>query len=148
MLHLCMSPVQNRLRRFHLIEIGPIEVLDSIAFRANEMVVVHYIDVPAGSMIDMVNSLNQPILFERCNCPVNSIKGYCFEVLSNLIKHVFGCWVIRMFQQCPENHSSLVGYPESVFFADSLKVVHSLGPIGTVILHSRCNNLFWRIVPI
>lgn len=90
----------------------------------------------------MMNSLDQSVCFKGCDCPVNSIKGDRFEVLSYLGKHIFGSRVIRMFQEGFEYLGSLVRNSEPFSPACLLEIVNQHGCICAVAVHIRYNNLF------
>ena len=104
------------------------------------MMMIGDIYVKTSSVIDMINSFYQSVLFKCRYCSINSIKRYCLQVFSNPTKHVFGCRMVSMFQQGLKNLGSLMSYAEPSGFADFFKPIHHLGIINAAILHYSYNK--------
>ncbi len=106
------------------------------------MVMIRDIYVESGSVIEVVDSLYQAILFKGCYRPVDCIKGNRFQVLSYLIENFLRRWMICVFHQRFEYLSSLVSYSETPGFQVLFESVHHLCELNPVAFHNSCNNLF------
>lgn len=69
-------------------------------------------------MIEVVDLLNQPILLESRNSPIDRVKRYSLELFSDLLKNAFDGRVAGMVQECLEDLDPLVGNPEPFGPAD------------------------------
>jgi hypothetical protein len=120
-----LIPVGDRLGQFQPIKVWPIEIFYSIAPGTNQMVMVGGICFKAYCIIDVMNPLDQSILFKGCNCSVNSIKGDSLEVFSYFFENILDCWMIRMFQQRFENLGSLMSHFKTLSLTDLFETAHN-----------------------
>ena len=124
MLDFDLIPVGDRLGQFHPVKVWPIEILYSIAFGTNQMVMAGGIDFKAYCIINVMNALDQAILFKGRNCPVNSIQGNSLEILADLVENILNRWMIRMFEQSFENLGSLMSHFETLGLTDLFETAH------------------------
>ena len=105
------------------------------------MVMTGDVHIQACRIIDVVNSLNQSVLFKCRNGPVNRVEGNGLEMFPDAIEYILDGRMVGVLEQRLEDLDSLVSDLETSFSADSFEFCYHRRFVQAVLFPAPCAHL-------